>query len=305
MGLGTPDDAGVYRLDADTAIVQTVDFFTPIVDDPYDYGQIAAANALSDLFAMGAKPLTALALLAYPTSSLPPDIVSRILQGGQDKIVEAGGVVIGGHTIDDDEPKFGYAVTGIAHPEHLLTKAAARPGDLLLLTKPIGVGVLTTALKDGALPQGAAQSVSDTMRQLNAAGARLPALGVRAATDVTGFGLLGHTLEMARESRVGVVIEASRVPVMPLARELAEADHVPGGTRRNASFVADSVDFDPAVDNTTRLLMADAVTSGGLLIASPPASLASVKRVVEEAGGEAALIGHVVDGPAGRIQVRP
>ncbi len=300
-----PDDAGVYRLDDDTAIVQTVDFFTPIVDDPYAYGQIAAANALSDLFAMGARPLTALALLAYPTTSLPREVVSRILQGGQDKIAEAGAAVIGGHTIDDDEPKFGYAVTGVVHPGRLLTKAAARPGDVIVLTKPVGVGVLTTALRDQALVPAALTGVVDTMCRLNTAGTHLWELGVRATTDITGFGLLGHVLEMATESRVGVVIEASRVPVLPLARELAEADHVPGGTRRNAAFVAGSVDFDPQVDDTTRLIMVDAVTSGGLLIASPPASLALVQEAVAKAGSEATVIGRVTDGPQGRIHVRP
>jgi len=291
-------------LDDSLALVQTVDLFTPIVDDPHAYGQIAAANALSDIYAMGARPLTALAILAYPTTSLGQDVVSRILEGGREKIRDSGAVVIGGHTIDDEEPKFGYAVTGLVHPGRLLTKAGAKPGDVLLLTKPIGVGVLTTALKDDALPKEAVDAVTEVMGRLNAVGAHLWSLGVRAATDVTGFGLLGHALEMARESGVSLTIEASRVPVLPLAREMAEEGHVPGGTRRNVAHVASSVSFEDGVDPTLRLLLADAVTSGGLLIAAPPLAAEAVEAEVAAHGGNSSRIGSVTDGPEGRIFVR-
>lgn len=303
VGMGSPDDAGAYRLTDDTAIVQTVDFFTPILDDPYAYGQVAAANALSDVYAMGAKPLTALALLAYPTASLAPSVVAQILQGGADKVAEAGAVVLGGHTIDDGEPKFGYAVTGLARPDRLLTKAGARPGDVLMLTKPIGVGVLTTALKNEGLPESALETVSEIMARLNTVGAVLPDLGVRAATDVTGFGLLGHAAEMARESGVGLLIEVERVPLLPAARGYAERDMFPGGTRRNADHVAPVVDFDAGVDPIDRLLLADAVTSGGLLIAASPNKVKAVQAAALAHGAEGTVIGKVSNGVPGRIRV--
>lgn len=304
LGLAAPDDAGVYRLGDDLAIVQTVDFFTPVVDDPYDFGQIAAANALSDVYATGGRPLTALNLLAVPAGKLPDEFVGRILQGGMDKIREAGAVVIGGHSIDDPEPKFGYAVTGIAHPERLLTKAAARPGDVLVLTKPIGVGVLTTAIKKADVTEAVVRRVTRVMAALNRVGERLPELGVRAATDVTGFGLLGHAAEIARESGVGLVIRAGDVPVLDEAWDYARQNLFPGGSRNNARHVAAVVDFDEALADVQRMILCDAVTSGGLLIAVPRERLDAVLALLEEFGTPSrAVIGEVTDGPRGRIRV--
>lgn len=306
VGMSHPDDAGAYRLSADTALVQTVDFFTPILDDPYQYGQVAAANALSDLYAMGARPLTALALLAFPVGRLPDATVRAILQGGADKIREAGAVILGGHTVDDPEPKFGYAVTGIAHPDGLLTKAGARPGDVLLLTKPIGVGVLTTAMKQEPLPAALLAEVTETMAALNTLGLRLAQFGVRAATDVTGFGLLGHAAEMARESGVALNIAASRVPTLEAAWAYAEKDFFPGGSRRNAAYVAPVVEFHDAVPELARRLLSDAVTAGGLLIAAPRDAAPAVLEAARECGAlRTAVIGEVLAAPSGRILVRP
>ncbi|EQD79791.1 selenide, water dikinase, partial [mine drainage metagenome] len=199
---------GVYLLDDDTALVQSVDYFTPVLDDPYDYGQAAAANALSDIYAMGARPLTALNLLGYPPGELPAEVVSRIIQGGADKVRESGAVVLGGHTVDDNEPKFGYAVVGVARPDRLLTKSGATAGDLLVLTKPIGVGVLTSAIKKVDVPTSLVREVTEVMVHLNRVGQDLAPLGVRAATDITGFGLLGHAGEMARASGLGLRIQS-------------------------------------------------------------------------------------------------
>ena len=306
VGLSHPDDAGAYRLSAETALVQTVDFFTPILDEPYPYGQVAAANALSDLYAMGARPLTALALLAFPVGGLPDDAVRSILQGGADKVQESGAVILGGHTIDDPEPKFGYAVTGIAHPDRLLTKAAAMPGDLLLLTKPIGVGVLTTAMKSEPLAAGALAELTATMAALNTVGLRLSDLGVRSATDITGFGLLGHAAEMARESDVALVIDAGRVPVLEAAWPYARAGFFPGGSRRNAAYLRPAVEVEESVAEVAWNLLCDAVTSGGLLIAAPRAQADAVLAEAQASGApRAAVIGEVVAGPSGRILVRP
>lgn len=305
MGLAKPDDAGVYRLDAHTALVQTVDFFTPVVDNPYDFGRVAATNALSDVYAMGARPLTALTLLGFPQDTMPDAIVREILRGGQDVMHEAGAAILGGHTVDDPEPKFGYAVTGLVDPEQLLTKGAVRPGDLLILTKPIGIGVLTTAIKKAnAVEPDIIRRLVDVMTQRNALGMVLPELGVRAATDVTGFGLLGHAWEMASESGVDMQIELSDVPILPEALPFARQGFFPGGTRRNALFLADKVSFADTVPEVYRLLLADAVTSGGLLIA---ASEEVVPRVLEAAARHGAagarVIGRATKAGAGRIRV--
>ncbi|OUN00627.1 MAG: selenide, water dikinase SelD, partial [Firmicutes bacterium ZCTH02-B6] len=219
VGLEAPDDAGIYRLSSDVAIVQTVDFFTPIVDDPYAFGQIAAANALSDVYAMGGRPVCALNIVGFPVKKLPPQVLADILRGGADKVREAGAVIIGGHSIDDQEPKYGLAVTGVVHPDKVLTKGAAKPGDVLVLTKPIGVGVVTTAIKRGLAAEQEIQEVTDVMRRLNNVVDVLHAAGVRCATDITGFGLLGHAAEVARESRTALRIFAGRVPVLPAAHK--------------------------------------------------------------------------------------
>jgi selenide,water dikinase len=305
VGLDTSDDAGVYRLREDMALVQTVDYFTPIVDDPYMFGQIAAANALSDVYAMGGRPLTVLNIVGFPVSKLDKRILAEILRGGSDKVREAGAVIVGGHSIDDSDPKYGMAVTGLIDPRNIWTNAGARPGDVLILTKPIGVGILTTAIKrDRATPDDIAR-VSAVMAQLNKTAAEVAAqYEVHACTDVTGFGLLGHALEMARGSGVGIRLHASRVPVLPRAYELAEQGVLPGGTHRNFQWIENDVDFNASYDRAFRLLLADAVTSGGLLLAVPSSQGENLAGALQDAGVEAAaIIGEIVERPSGRILV--
>ena len=306
MGLDAPDDAGVYRLSSDVALVQTVDFFTPIVDDPYAFGQIAAANALSDVYAMGGRPVCALNIVGFPVKKLPPQVLADILRGGADKVREAGAVIIGGHSIDDQEPKYGLAVTGIIHPDKIITKGAARPGDVLVLTKPIGVGVVTTAIKRGLAAEDEVLAVTDVMRRLNNVVDVLHAAGVRCATDITGFGLLGHAAEVARESRVALRIFAGKVPVLDAARKYAEMDVFPGGSRANRRHVQACTAFDDRIPEPERMLLCDAVTSGGLLISCPPDKLEQLLEGLRAASTLAqAVIGHVEAGPAGHITVEP
>lgn len=306
VGLDAPDDAGVYRVSDDTAIVQTVDFFTPIVDDPYTFGQIAAVNSLSDVYAMGGRPITALNIVGYPVKKLPPEVLADILRGGSDKVHEAGAVIVGGHSIDDTEPKYGLAVTGLIHPDRILTKGGARPGDVLVLTKPIGVGVVTTAIKRGLVTDDVIDEVSAVMVRLNDVGGALYDVGVRGATDVTGFGLLGHAAEMARESAVGLRIFADQVPVLEAAFEYAEQDVFPGGSRANFKHLEQCVTYDDRIPEHHRLLLCDAITSGGLLIACPRARLDDLLEVLKQADTvAAAVIGEVVDGPVGCIEVMP
>lgn len=269
VGRETFDDAGVFLLAPDLALVQTVDFFAPIVDDPYLFGQIAAANALSDVYAMGGEPLTALNIVGFPAGKLPLEVLGRILQGGQDKVHEAGALVVGGHTIIDEELKFGVAVTGRAHPDHLLTNAGARPGDRLVLTKALGTGLLATAEKAGALGDVEAAALHDSMRALNAQASRAAlALGVRCATDVTGFALLGHASHVARSSQVTVVIDPARVPTLPGARAAWRDGRRTGGAERNEAFLRDRVEWNGASDEDRAILL-DPQTSGGLLVALP------------------------------------
>ncbi|WP_199624518.1 selenide, water dikinase SelD [Paenibacillus alkalitolerans] len=304
VGTETNDDAGVYRLTDDLALVQTVDFFTPIVDDPYDFGQVAAANALSDVYAMGGTPLTVLNLVAFPIQKLDRSVLAVILRGAADKVREAGATLVGGHSIDDNEPKFGLAVTGTVHPGRVLTNAGARPGDRLILTKPIGVGILTTAIKRDKLSREEIKRVTAVMAALNKRAAEIMAdYDVHACTDVTGFGLMGHALEMARGSGHGIVIHNRDVPVLPRVRELAEEGVVPGGTKNNYRHVEQHVDFAPALDETGRFILCDAVTSGGLLIAVEGAQSEALLRALRDAGVEAALIGEVTGRHPGRIVV--
>ena len=296
VGSDTADDAGVYRLDARRALVQTVDFFTPVVDDPFTFGQIAAANALSDVFAMGGRPLTALNLLGVPVDDVPPPVIAQILKGGAAKVREAGCALVGGHTIRNPEPIYGLSVTGLVHPKRLLTNAAARPGDLLVLTKPLGVGIVTTAIKRGLAAPRLERRAVRLMGQLNRAGADLAeARLVRAATDVTGFGLLGHLASMCRASRVSAELRAGSVPA--LDREvlaLIEKDCVPGGTRQNLETARGLVSFDAAVPETLRLLLADAQTSGGLLLCVPPRRLEAVRAILKTHRTScAAVIGRI------------
>ena len=283
VGRETFDDAGVFVLRDDLALVQTVDFFAPIVDDPYTFGQIAAANALSDVFAMGGEPLTALAIVGFPAGKLPPSVLTEILRGGQDKVHEAGAVLIGGHSIIDEELKFGLSVTGQAHPARLLTNATARPGDRLVLTKPLGTGLLATAAKAGRLPDAARDALHASMSALNAAASRTAlALGVRCATDVTGFGLLGHAFNIARASGVTLRFEGRKLPELAGARELWRGGTRTGGAERNESYLAafvHSTNADPA----DLALALDPQTSGGLLLAVPPGALADYLSAIPDA----------------------
>ncbi len=306
MGRDTLDDAGVYRLTPDLALVQTVDFFTPIVDDPYTFGRIAATNALSDVYAMGATPITALNLVSFPTDKLPMAVLAEILRGGQDTVAEAGADIIGGHSIDDDEPKYGLAVTGTIHPDRILRNAGAQPGDNLVLTKPIGIGIITTALKRQVASSDAVEKAIELMTTLNRAAANAAQeVGVNACTDITGFGLLGHALEMALASGVGIEIYANRVQVVEQALEYARQDIVPGGTRRNYAYVAKYTDFPSTMKNWRRLVLADAITSGGLLLSVRADRTESLIRSLGSHGTPVAeVVGRVVEKPAGRIMVR-
>lgn len=304
VGLDTSDDAGVYRLSDELALVQTVDFFTPIVDDPYSFGQIAAANALSDIYAMGGEPLTVLNIVAFPISTLDKSILADILRGAADKVREAGATLVGGHSIDDKEPKFGLAVTGLVHPDRVRTNAGAKPGDRLILTKPIGVGILTTSIKQDQLSAEETRRLTEVMCTLNKTAAAVMApYQVHACTDVTGFGLLGHASEMAKGSGVGIVIHREEVPVLPRVRELAEQGFVPGGTKNNFAHLEGSVRFPEELDQLDRYILCDAVTSGGLLISVAAAECDELFAKLLAAGVEAALIGEVTADHPGEIQV--
>jgi selenide, water dikinase len=307
VGLDTADDAAVYRLRPDLAVVVTTDFFTPIVDDPYDWGRIAATNALSDVYAMGGAPLLALNLVAWPREGLPFDLLARVLDGGADVVRASGALVAGGHSIDDAEPKFGLAVVGTVDPTRVLTNRGAHPGDALVLTKPIGLGVISTAVKRDAAPPALLDEAVTVMTTLND-GARDGALAlgadVHAATDVTGFGLLGHLREMLAASGVAAELDASAVPVIDGVRDLIAAGMVAGGTRRNHAFVSDGVDWG-ALPEAEQLLLADAQTSGGLLIAVAENRSDQLVADLQRRGTPAAaVIGRTTAAPAGHITVR-
>ncbi|GAE91066.1 selenide, water dikinase [Gracilibacillus boraciitolerans JCM 21714] len=306
VGLETGDDAGgVYKLNETTALVQTLDFFTPIVDDPYSFGQIAAANAISDVYAMGGTPITALNIVAFPISSLDKSILADILRGGaSDKLTEAGVTLVGGHSIDDQEPKFGLAVTGTVHPDHIKTNAGAKPGDRLILTKPIGVGISTTSIKRELLTKEEIDRVSKVMATLNKTAAEtMNNYQVHACTDVTGFGLLGHAVEMAKESNVEIRITKEQVPILPRVRELAEHGAIPGGTKNNFNHIKDKVTFAEQLDQIDQWILADAVTSGGLLIAVDKEQADKLLADLQNQKVEAAIIGEVTEGKAGFISV--
>jgi len=301
----TRDDAAVFQMAPDRALVATVDFFTPIVDDAYDFGRIAAANAFSDVYAMGATPLIALNLVGWPRDKVPLELLGDVLRGGQDVAREAGAFVLGGHSVDDPEPKYGMVAIGEVHPARIVTNAGARPGDALVLTKPIGTGILTTALKRDLLSAADLAPAVAVMTTLNAGAARaLRAVDVHAATDVTGFGLLGHLHSLLTASGAAAEVQAAAVPLLARARELAERGAIPGGTRRNLESLAGAVEFAAGIDETTRLLLADAQTSGGLLIALPEPQVQALRAALQrERAPAAAQIGRVVAGPAGRIAV--
>ncbi|WMT40225.1 selenide, water dikinase SelD [Paenibacillus sp. D2_2] len=304
VGLDTSDDAGVYKISDDLALVQTLDFFTPIVDDPYSFGQIAAANAISDIYAMGGKPLTVMNIVAFPISTLDKNILADILRGAADKVREAGATLVGGHSIDDKEPKFGLAVTGLVHPDKVRTNAGTKAGDKLILTKPIGVGIMTTSIKKGQLTAEETERVTRVMSTLNRKAAEImEPYTVHACTDVTGFGLMGHTLEMAKGSGMGIHIKQNQVPVLPRVRELAENGFIPGGTKNNFAHVETDISFPDTMDQIDRWILCDAVTSGGLLIAVAAEEADSLLDELVKAGVEASLIGEVTDQHPGRIVV--
>ena len=306
VGPETCDDAGVYRLTDGLALVLTVDFFTPIVDDPRAFGQIAAANSLSDVYAMGGRPIAMLSIVGFPRDKLPMTVLGEVLRGGAEKAHEAGVSVVGGHSIDDAEPKVGYAVVGLVNPARLWRNVGARPGDALVLTKPLGTGIISTAIKQAKAPERAVTAAIRTMTTLNRAAAEAAATGpVHAATDVTGFGLLGHLRSMTLGSKVRVRLHAGRIPLLPDVVALAEAGLVPGGTKRNLLAVAETVRWDPGLSEPLRTVIGDAQTSGGLLVATPDGP--GLLRALAAAGvDEAAQIGEVVaEDPAGAIEVAP
>ncbi len=309
MGLSPSDDAAVYKISDELALVQTVDFFPPIVDDPYAYGEIAVANALSDVYAMGGRPLTALNIVGFPVE-LPKDVLGRVLQGGMSKAKEAGVLIVGGHTVDDKEPKYGMAVTGVVKPGSQVTVDAARPGDALVLTKPIGTGIITTAGKaervDSEVLEGAVRAMSTLNR---AASEAMVKVGVNACSDVTGFGLLGHLRNIVEASGVAARLTLSDVPVLAGARELLDDGIAPGGTHRNLESIDPIVAWDATVDEKGRLLLSDAQTSGGLLISVEPAKLDSLLAELKTFGVETrSVIGAIVEPDSlegKRIEVLP
>lgn len=303
VGNGTFDDAGVLRLTDELALVQSVDFFTPVVDDPFDFGRIAAANALSDLYAMGAEPLCAMAVCAFPHGSLPLDALTRTLAGGLETLRTVGVLPMGGHTVKGPEFTYGLAVTGTVHPDRVLTNGGARVGDVLFLTKPLGTGVLATALKKGALGDVETRTLVESMVTTNAAAAAAcREVETRALTDITGYGLLGHALEMAEASGVALEVVASALPLLPGAREFA-TNAVPGGLKANLAWVEPRVTFDAALDEATRNLLVDPQTSGGLLAAIAPEGARAFAPACAARGIAAARVGRVTGGPPGTARV--
>lgn len=302
MGAETGDDAAVYRLNDDTALIVTVDFFPPITDDPYEFGAIAAANSLSDVYAMGGKPLIALNVVGFP-ASLDKEILGKTLQGGYAKAAEAECLIVGGHTVDDPEPKYGLSVIGVVQPGMQVSNAAAKPGDVLVLSKPIGTGIITTAGKQGVADPKVMAVAVETMSALNRPAAQaMTRVGVNSATDITGFGLLGHLKSMVKGSGVAAEVNLSAVPVLPGVRDLLERGVAPGGTHRNVSSVNDVVTWDESLTDEDRMLLCDAQTSGGLLMSVPAASAdALIAALHEERAPCAEIVGRITDGHPGTI----
>jgi selenide, water dikinase len=296
VGFDTNDDAGVYQLAPDLALVQTVDFFTPIVDDPYLFGQIAAANALSDVYAMGGRPISALSIVGFPNKEEDLEVLEKILAGGHSKMQEAGCAVIGGHSIGDEEIKFGYAVTGLVHPQRILTNRDARPGDHLLLTKRLGTGIISTALKKGQAGKPAVHAASESMCTLNRAASEVALhFDVHSATDITGFGLLGHAREMAVGSKVSLVIDSTKVEFLTEAEEYSRGGFLPGGLRRNMDFIGDCVEFASRVPDEVRNLFFDPQTSGGLLFSVAAQDAPKLLEALRALPTPAQIIGEVIE----------
>jgi len=296
VNIDTHDDAGVYKISDDVALIQTTDFFSPVCSDPYEFGQIAAANALSDVYAMGGKVLTALNIVAFP-AGVPLEVLRDILRGGIDKVIEAGGVMMGGHTIVDEIPKYGLAVTGTVHPSRIITNAAARPGDILILTKRIGAGIIMAGKRIGEISQDKYQTVLDSMKQLNEKGAEImQKYNVKCATDITGFGLAGHALKLAQASGVSLNIHLEKTPLFEGAMSLAQIGCIPGACFRNMEYVSEQVHFATNLSYEEKMLMTDAQTSGGLLICCPPENAENMLSDLKKSGFDyTAEIGCVND----------
>ena len=305
VGLDTSDDAGVYQLSEEIALVQTVDFFTPIVDDPFTFGQVAVANALSDVYAMGGTPLTGMNLVAFPIKTLPSSVLKEILLGGLSKMKEAGVALVGGHTIEDPEIKYGLAVTGIVHPDKILTNAKARVGDKLILTKPLGTGIISTALKAGMASQEAVRKIVESMVTLNRTASEwMKKFAAHACTDITGFSFIGHVLEMATASRVGMVIQSKDVPVFSEAVEYARMGLIPGGAHSNRDFFSCKVEIHSDVPSLLADIFYDPQTSGGLLISVPSSQAEKLVATLKKEGhGDSSIVGEVVEEPRGKIRL--
>lgn len=305
VGSDWADDACVYKLNDEQAVVQSLDFFTPIVDDPYTFGQIAAANAISDIYAMGAKPLFALNIVAFPLKDLGAETLRQILKGGSDKAAEAGIFVVGGHSIDDAEPKYGMCVTGLVHPDRIMSNAGAKPGDKLVLTKPLGVGVLTTAVKKQLRTEAQIQQAVECMAAINKPGGEaVNEVGAHAATDVTGYGLAGHLCEIAQASKAGIELHFDSFPILDEVMELIGQGCYPGGTKKNRAHFSQFIDFDEDITEPEQILTCDAQTSGGMVIAVPADKAdAMVDSLKQHDALAAAVIGDVVSEHPGRIRV--
>lgn len=296
VGLEVSDDAAVYQINDDVAVIQTIDFFTPVVDDPYDYGAIAAANAMSDVYAMGGEVVLALNICGFP-ADLPAEVIAEILRGGAEKVAEAGGALAGGHTVDAKEPTYGLSVMGLVHPERVLTKGGANPGDVLVLTKRLGVGIITTALKGEVADPAHVAAAVESMKQLNRRATRLiQQVGVRACTDITGFALLGHGYEMAERSCARLRLYLEELPFLDGAVRYAGDNLFPGGSCRNRDAYERWVDFAPGISEEMQLLLFTPETSGGLLVAVPPDNLAPLKARFAEEGQPCWIIGEVIEG---------
>jgi len=305
VGLETSDDAGVYQLNDEVALVQTVDFFTPIVDDPFTFGQIAAANALSDVYAMGGTPLTALNLVAFPIKALSLSILKEILRGGLSKMEEAGVALIGGHTVEDPEIKYGLSVTGIVHPNKILTNAKAKVGDQLVLTKPLGTGIISTALKGGMASEDAVKRMVESMITLNRkASEKMRTFGANACTDITGFSFIGHALEMAIASQVGMVIQSKNIPIFQEAMEYSRLGLIPGGAHSNRQFFSCRAEVHSNVPALLIDILYDPQTSGGLLISLPTDGAERLVETLKKEGDlYSSIVGQVVEEPRGKIQI--
>jgi selenide,water dikinase len=297
VGIGTGDDAGVYRLTDEIALIETTDFFPPVCSDPFDFGQIAAANALSDVYAMGGKVLTAMNLVMFPATGIPYEVLHEIIRGGQEKVQEAGGTLVGGHSIADHPPKYGLAVTGVVHPERLINNANAEPGQVLILTKPLGTGTLVAGRRLGQASDPDYQRALDSMKQLNRAAAEImQEFQVRAATDITGFGLLGHALNIAKASGIGLEIDTAKLPALPGVLELLEAGCIPGACFRNLDHVEAFADFSPDLPYSRKMLTLDPQTSGGILLCAPAGKAEAILAALAARGCPAsAVIGRTTD----------